>query len=122
MPKTGRQLLVLFCTGVLLTGCSKWVSQESAPEALMREQSPQLVRVTLNSGDIMEVARPEVTHDSLLGVLPNSSVAGSPLVHYSVSLDSVRSMAVKERSFGRTVSLVLVTPALVVGSVFLMGF
>lgn len=116
------RLWVLLCSGILLTGCSTWVRQEPTPEVTLRERTPQLIRITLTSGRIVELANPRASRDSLSGVLPHSSSAGAPLRTFQIPLDSVRSMAVRERSFARTVSLAVLAPSLVAGSLFLMGF
>lgn len=107
---------------LLLAGCSAWVPQHSDADALMRERNPQLVRVTLASGRILEVASPRVEHDSLFGLIPHSAPAGQTLKSFQAPLDSVRNIAVKQSSITRMASAAVIIPALVGGSLYLMGF
>ncbi len=107
---------------ICLAGCSRWAPQSGSPQSVLAEQTPSIIRVTLKDGRKIEIAAPMVRNDSIVGLIPGSSHAGTPLATFSAPLESVRFMAVKEHDLARSLSVVAGPPALIIGSIFLMGF
>ena len=90
--------------GALAAGCTTWRTQSAAPEHVIAARNPDRVRVTRPDGSTVEMIRPLITGDTLLGSRPGSAV-NDTLARLAIPLSDVRSVAVQQVSAGRTVLL-----------------
>ena len=106
----------------VITACHTWNVQPGTSVSAVQSaiaDSTQTIRLTLMSGAIAEIARPNIVGDSVIGVSVPSRQ------HVAFAMADVRSVARHEISDGRTVLVILGVPvgiALVIYSAAFIGF
>ena len=123
-----RRTVVRFRITVLLTlmslssGCTQWAARQPAPVEILASEHPDKVKIVTASGEAIEVHNPEVRGDSVIGLLPNTGVAGQPLARFSMPLSDVRGIATQRRDAARTIALAAGVPIAAALAVFLLAF
>ena len=106
-----RAVLLLFLL-LNLTACTSWRSVTTqSPGQLIEALQPDRVRVTMQGGIQMELERPAVDGDELVGTA-RIRTGGRVVPSNSVSLADVLMLEIREFSLGRTVLVVLGAPVL----------
>ena len=90
----------------LLTGCQSWQPTTVSPRAVILEERPSSVRVTLTNGAIMTVVDPAMRNDSIV-----STEAGVA----AVASRDVRLFEVRRFSTVKTIAFVFATVAMSLG-------
>lgn len=90
----------------LLTGCQSWQPTTVSPRAVILEERPSSVRVTLTNGAIMTVVDPAMRNDSIV-----STEAGVA----AVASRDVRLFEVRRFSTVKTIAFVIATVAISLG-------
>lgn len=96
-----RRFIAAFLLG-LLTGCQSWHPTTLSPRALIPEERPSSVRITLTNGAIITVMDPAMRNDSIVSTEFGVAAWASR---------DVRSLEVQRFSPGKTIGLFLVTVA-----------
>lgn len=102
MPPTTTRLLASLLLVTQLGACTKWELQPVVPGRAFADSqyARRGVRVTTADDRSVEILRPRLTGDTIMGRAKGKGAV-------SVSLRDVRSLAVKRPAAGRTVLLVL---------------
>ena len=90
----------------LLTGCHSWQPTIVSPRAVVLEERPSAVRVTLTNGAIMTVVDPAMRNDSIV-----STEAGVA----AVASRDVRLLEVQRFSAVKTIAFAIATVAISLG-------
>ncbi len=97
---------------IVLSACYSWkVESAPLPELLAGPEPPEVVRVTLPGDFQMEIARPRIEGDSLIGIIP-----GSASFRRSVASSTIGGVATRRFNAGRT-ALAVLGPPLVILSI-----
>ena len=92
---------------VSLVGCSSWQVPSQSPRHVIAEDKPSRIEVTLRDRTTLDLERPHIVGDSLIGyiriVATTSSVSRTALVEHTVPLDDVVSMKVHKTDVPRSV-------------------
>jgi hypothetical protein len=105
-------LLILLVGSPLLTGCHSWRTSSLAPQALLAEQRPDMLRVTLRDGGTVTLSQPRLVADTIVG----TSDAGTQ----RTPVEEVRTLEVRRTSFAKTVGLVVTHVGVVVTAIVLI--
>jgi len=106
-----RAVLLVFLL-LNLTACTSWRSVTTqSPGQLIEVLQPDRVRVTMPGGIQMELERPVVDGDELVGTA-RIRTGGRVVPSNSVFLADVLMLEIREFSLGRTVLVVLGAPVL----------
>ena len=94
----------------LQAGCSSWRVQPVAPAALLAEQPPSRVRLTLTDSSRVELHCPRLVNDTVIGVrhVTTACTAAKPVPasdSLSVPLARVDSVAVRKGDVGKSIGL-----------------
>jgi hypothetical protein len=95
------------------TGCQAWHTEGIAPEALLVNRQPTMLRVTLTDGSQVVLEHPVLRGDTLLG----TGVGHNGEHDLRIPLTDVRQLATRGFSAGRTVGLGVGVAALFFGAV-----
>lgn len=106
----------------MVAGCTHWVAQDQAPAQVLAERGPDRIHVTTRDGRVFLLANPAIAHDTLSGVLPGTATAGQPLRRFTMPVADVKAISIQQRSVSRTLSLVVLLPGAVAGSLYLLAF
>lgn len=107
--------LTLACTGHL-SGCTEWVPRtQPVPDVVTRDGGRQM-RVTLQDGSTVLLSQVRLVADTLEGL----SITGTDTVPTRIAQDRIAGLEVKQAAPEATVTLVLVTGAVVVGGAALV--
>ena len=106
MPGRGKRnhICLLIAWGLLLSSviaCTRWQPQEISPERVVSEREPSRIRVTRSDSTRVELIRPHVSGDSLIGSVTPS---GPPV---SIPLSAVAHVSVAKANPGATIALLL---------------
>jgi hypothetical protein len=97
-------VLALVATGLLASAsCQTWRATTVAPQQLVTQEHPSVVRLTLENGGVVVLAQPTVRNDSLASAVDPG--AGAPLT-------DIRVLEVRRFSVARSVGLALVVGAI----------
>jgi hypothetical protein len=107
----GRALMVLL-GATLLAGCHSWRASSLSPQALLAEERPEVLRVTLEDGGTVTFMQPRLVSDTIVG----TSEAGTE----RAPLGRVRLLEVRRSSLPKTLGLVVTHAAIVVTSIVLI--
>jgi len=98
--------------GLLLSNviaCTRWQLEEISPERVVSETHPSRIRVTLLDSTHVELIRPHVSRDSLIGSVTPS---GPPV---SIPLSAVANVSVLKVKTAPTIALIFAFSAAVAG-------
>jgi hypothetical protein len=110
-PRWQSIVSVLLLTAYV-SACAGWHTVGPTPEAVIREQSPRLVRLTFTDRLTTTLRNPALSGDSVSGELASSPIAAPERL--TLPLGTVTTIAVR-RTNG------LKTAALIAGGVLLLG-
>lgn len=111
LGKRNQLSLPVMC-GLLLSGvlaCTRWQLAEISPERVVTETQPSRIRVTRLDSTRVELIRPHVSGDSLIGSVTPS---GPPV---SIPLSAVANVSVIKVKPAPTIALILAFSGAVVG-------
>lgn len=103
LGKRNHLILPVTC-GLLLSSvlaCTRWQVEEISPERVVSEKKPSRIRVTRSDSTRVELVRPHVSGDSLIGSVTPS---GPPV---SIPLSAVAHVSVAKAKPGATIALLL---------------
>ena len=101
-----RRLIACVLLPSYLTACIQWEVQEATPQQVVaQEQQLDLLHVTLSDGSWVVLAQPEISGDSLIGVVTEGEYRGQPLKQgllTAIDLGDVVQVAVEQRTLEAT--------------------
>jgi hypothetical protein len=101
-----RYLITCVLLPTYLTACIQWEVQEATPQQVVaQEQLLDLVHVTLSDGSWVVLKQPEISGDSLFGVVMEGEYRGQPLKQgllTAIDLGDVVQVAVEKRTLAAT--------------------
>jgi hypothetical protein len=101
-----RYLIACVLLPTYLTACIQWEVQEATPQQVVaQEQLLDLVHVTLSDGSWVVLEQPEISGDSLIGVVTEGEYRGQPLKQGLltwIDLGDVVQVAVQKRTLEAT--------------------
>ena len=105
-------VLILLLSAPLLAGCQSWRTSSLGPQALLTEERPGTLRVTLADGGTLTFSEPMLVSDTIVG----SSEAGTQ----RAAVAEVRTLEVRRTSLPRTLGLLVAHAAAVVTAIVLI--
>ena len=90
----------------LVAGCTRWKTQDIAPEQVIAEKKPKLIRVTRADYSVVLLEAPHIVADSLIGM---ARIDGNPAPRRRVALplEEIRKVEVQGIDGGKTALLVV---------------
>lgn len=92
-----RGALFLLLGTQLLAGCQSWRASSLGPQALLEEERPGMIRVTLDDGRVATLSDPRMVADTIVGTGDTQRAAAG----------EVRTLEVRRTSIPRTVALMV---------------
>ena len=115
-----RFVVIPFVSLGLLSGCYKWTTpSESIPE-VAREDAPDRMRITLLSGDTLELWSPELRGDSIAGLTQAENTAPGDSLHV-IALADVTWFEVRGSDTDANLGIALGVVALGLGVIAAVG-
>jgi hypothetical protein len=99
--------VALVATLLQATGCHSWHTEPGLNGAALVQEQPSRVRLRLTSGQLVELSKPELRGDSVMGLGREDTT--------QVAAADVASTAVRRFSIGRTAATVGLTIGLLFG-------
>ena len=97
----------------LLAACQSWQTTPYSAQTLIPAEQPSSVRVTWTSGDVATLQYPWIRNDSVLGTVGQSTVGRAS--------EDVRLLEVRRTHNGRTLGLVALFGAALIGGTVLVA-
>jgi hypothetical protein len=100
-----RRLAALVLLTLYLPACSRWMEQSQPVPQVVAEKRPNEVRLYLADGRVVELRRPHVVGDSVVGQeRPGRSAATGdlPYARAAYALEDVQRFEMKEADTGKT--------------------
>src|SRR5512146_2510842 len=92
---------------VVLTACTSWhVVETPAPAQLVAREQPKKLLVTRQDGSRIELSKPDVHGDTLIGHRGTGLALSDTAREIRVPVSSIRSVAVRRPSAGKTIALI----------------
>ncbi len=102
-----RRLVAWAIMAGLVAGCTRWKTQDIAPEQVIAEKKPKLIRVTRADYSVVLLEAPHIVADSLIGM---ARAEGNQALRLrrrvALPLEEIRMIEVHEIDGGRTALLV----------------
>ena len=119
-----RRVIACLLMPSYLAGCSMWeVQTQTTPQHVVaQEQHLDVLHVTLSDGSWVVLEQPEVSGDSLIGVVTQGEYRGQPLEQgllTGIELAEVSQVAVQKKSL-RATAMPWLAAAAVVGTAVLV--
>ena len=108
-----RRLIACILLPSYLVACTTWKTQEASPQQVLAEEQPDKVQVTLTDGSQVEVFRPVVSGDTLIGLQDWKSSGDSLRTEVSIPLTDVSAIEVRETDTAWTILAVFGTVVVV---------
>lgn len=90
---------------ILLSACATWHTVEAAPEVVIRDQAPRLVRLTFTDRPVYTLRTPTLSGDSVIGELASSPLAVPE--RQALPLGTISAVAVRRTDAAKTVLLIV---------------
>ena len=110
--RPGRWVLLAVMGVPLLAGCRSWQATPATPAALIADQRPAEVRVTLADESVVTIERPSIVSDTIRGLTASENVRAA--------IEDVRTLEVRRTSVPKSMALVVLHVAAVVSLIALV--
>lgn len=121
-----RRIIACVLLPSYLAACMQWEVQEATPQQVVaQERQPDSIHVTLRDGSWVVLEHPEISGDSLIGVITEGEYLGQPLQEgclTQVDLNEVVQVAVMKKSLKATAMPWVAAAAAVGAAVMLVGY
>lgn len=119
--RIARLTTVVLCTVPLFSACVSWHVSSATPAAVVAEQPSRLL-VESHSGEVVELANPQIVGDSLVGSIPGTGTPGTPLDRAAFALPDISRVATRRLDMRKTMGAFIAPGAFALLGIQVMSY